>query len=400
MTMSATWRPGSGSTLQAGGSHGILGLSGLDIAVAMPYGEVPVPALPEPRSGPVAALETVLREALLRPPTVVAFSGGRDSSALLAVAARVARREGLEPPIAATQRFPDVATSQESDWQEAVIRHVGVRDWEILTPGEDLDVIGPIATAALSRHGPLSPPNAHFVVPMAELARGGTLVTGLDGDLVLGGWRWARMGALLRGALRPQARDLLRAGLFAAPRRVQQQWLTGQSRIALPWLTSEAGRAVAELRGRQALVQPRRFDRFVDWARRRRHLAVLRRQYELIGDDAGARVAHPLIDERFLAAYGAAGGRRGFGDRTAVMRALFADALPGATLSRGTKATFDGAFLGERAREFAARWDGAGVDPELIDVAALMEDWRGPAISFRSSSLMQWLWLREQAGTT
>jgi len=38
----------------------------------------------------------------LRPPCVVTFSSGRDSSLLLAVAAEVAACEGLEPPIALT----------------------------------------------------------------------------------------------------------------------------------------------------------------------------------------------------------------------------------------------------------------------------------------------------------
>jgi asparagine synthase (glutamine-hydrolysing) len=41
-----------------------------------------------------AALEAVMVRALHRPPCVVSFSGGRDSSAVLALATHVARREG------------------------------------------------------------------------------------------------------------------------------------------------------------------------------------------------------------------------------------------------------------------------------------------------------------------
>jgi hypothetical protein len=117
-----------------------------------------------------------------------------------------------------------------------------------------------------------------------------------------------------------------------------------------------------------------------------------------MGADAGAQIAHPLVDERFLAAYAAAGGARGLGTRTETMRAVFAGVLPEALISRSTKTTFDGVFLSPTARAFAARWDGSGVDPELVRPEALREQWRGERIGFRTATLMQWLWMRGQAG--
>jgi len=54
--------------------------------------------------------------ALLRPPCVVAFSGGRDSSRLLAAAADLAAREDLAPPTAYTFRYPLDPAADESHW--------------------------------------------------------------------------------------------------------------------------------------------------------------------------------------------------------------------------------------------------------------------------------------------
>ena len=72
-------------------------LTPLEVATGAPLGADPAaPSLPMPRpGGPVAALEHSVLGALLRPPCVVSFSGGRDSSAALAVATRVARQQGI-----------------------------------------------------------------------------------------------------------------------------------------------------------------------------------------------------------------------------------------------------------------------------------------------------------------
>ena len=48
----------------------------------------------------------------------------------------------------------------------------------------------------------------------------------------------------------------------------------------------------------------------------------------LLGCDHGAAVHSPFLDPRYFAALARAGGRWGWGDRTATMRALFADVLP------------------------------------------------------------------------
>lgn len=57
-----------------------------------------------------------------RPPCLLAFSGGRDSSALLAVAVSVAHREGLPLPIPLI--YPGVAGTDESSWQYMILDHL------------------------------------------------------------------------------------------------------------------------------------------------------------------------------------------------------------------------------------------------------------------------------------
>jgi len=79
---------------------------------------------------------------------VVAFSGGRDSSLLLAVAADLAAREGLEPPIALTFRYPGDPAADESSWQEFVVAHLRAAhlpfEWVCRDITTELDVIGPL----------------------------------------------------------------------------------------------------------------------------------------------------------------------------------------------------------------------------------------------------------------
>ena len=69
--------------------------------------------------------------ALLRPPCVMSFTGGRGSSLVLAVAVQLARREGLELPVPATIRMRGSANADESAYQERLVIRLG------LTGGSD-----------------------------------------------------------------------------------------------------------------------------------------------------------------------------------------------------------------------------------------------------------------------
>ena len=213
------------------------------------------------------ALEAVLSRALAQTPCAVSFSGGRDSSALLAVAADVARREGLPAPIALTMRFPNCEDSVETQWQEMVLRHIGVQDWVRLSFDDELDIVGPHAQAVLRRHGVMWPPLAYSQLPLADQVGGGVLITGFGGDELLSADPlWTRVNQVIERRVRPQPKDLLRLAAFYGPRPVR---LAGARRrlaggAPRPWLLPAAQREVMRHEERLLAAVPLRCDDAID----------------------------------------------------------------------------------------------------------------------------------------
>src|SRR4051794_21602991 len=103
----------------------------LDVATGLVVGAAAAPGLrgDEPGHDARHELHDAVARALQRPPCYLAFSGGRDSSLLLAVAVHVARERGLELPIALTARYPGHPDTVETKWQDMVARHVRLDDW-------------------------------------------------------------------------------------------------------------------------------------------------------------------------------------------------------------------------------------------------------------------------------
>jgi asparagine synthetase B (glutamine-hydrolysing) len=346
---------------------------------------------------PLAALDEALLPALQQDPCLVSFSGGRDSSGVLAAATLAARREGLPPPVPVTLRVGNAPMAEESAWQERVVRHLGLRDWELLHVGEEMDRLGPFSVAVLRRHGVLYPPNTFLQIPLLEAARGGCLLSGLGGDELFASWRWRNHADALARRRYPTPRDVLRLGYAASPAALRG-WREGR-RQRLPelvWLRSEAARSAARLHAAARAEQPRSWSRWVDWFARRRSVSAPRWSLSLLAADADTVLVHPLLDPRFLAAIARTGRHVGFGDRTAAMRAVFGEALPDAVLSRPTKARFGEVFWGRGTRDFAARWSGVGVYPELVDPVALKNEWLKPGPHEDSAMLLHAAWLMEQ----
>src|SRR5215212_1324990 len=81
----------------------------LEIAAGRMFGEhggaAGIARLDDRRLTPLEALEEAVLPALTQPPCLVSFSGGRDSSSVLAAATRAARREGLPAPVPVTLRI-------------------------------------------------------------------------------------------------------------------------------------------------------------------------------------------------------------------------------------------------------------------------------------------------------
>ena len=316
---------------------------------------------------------------------------------MLAAAAGAARREGLPLPIPITLRYPSAPATDESDWQELVVGALALPEWQRLEIGEELDLLGPVSTAVLRRHGVLWPPNSYVAAPLLAEARGGSLLTGIDGDWLFGGWGWARPMAALCGRVRPRPRDALRVAHGLAPAALRQRLLRHRAPLRLPWLRPDAQAAIDRAWASQRVGEPRRFGVWVAWWRRLRYLSATCDGLRLLAGDAGARIVHPLLDGRFLAAVARRGGIAGFGARTAAMRGLFGGLLPDELLARRDKPAFDTAFWGRPTRAFTASWEGEGVDRRLVDERRLREVWGAGSPDFRTATLVQLAWLASAA---
>jgi asparagine synthetase B (glutamine-hydrolysing) len=346
-----------------------------------------------PGLSPRRALEHAAREALERPPCFVAFSGGRDSSAVLAVATAVSRTHELPPPIPITLLFSGASRSEEANWQAHVLRHLRLDDWIRLEPGDELDLIGPVAAPVLRVHGVGYPANAHFVVPMLREARGGTLMTGVDGDGLFGGWYWSRARDVIARRARPSPRDLLRVGLAGSPPPLRRAVLRHRPANSPVWLTEVARAHAAAAWAHDLAAEPANWRHRVNRFARARSLALVLRRMHLLAREYHVVDAHPFSDPHFLAALSHHGGAAGFGDRTAIMRALFGDLLPDRVLTRADKAEFGEVFWGSTARQFAEAWSGDGLDPGLINAHKLRANWRTNRPDARSGMLLQAAWL-------
>ena len=350
----------------------------------------PMP-LPDTGLSARAALEAAILPALLRPPCLVSFSGGRDSSAVLAVATSLARREGLDLPVPATNVFPDAIGADEADWQSLVVSHLGLQEWLRIEYAEELDVLGPYARRIMRRHGLLLPCNVHFHVPLLDAATGGSLLTGAGGDEVFSAARYARP-TFDRGVI-ASAAQLGSLGLARAPQTVRRAVARRRQTPVLPWLRADAQRAVTEQIAAVSVSEPRTVTERLAWWRGLRYLGDGKRGLSLAADDADALLVHPFLEPQFWASVGRVAGPTGFANRTHGMVSLFADLLPDALLRRGTKAHFDQALWTSVARRFARDWDGRGVPSELVDVDALYRHWNGPNPSAQSFTLLQSAWL-------
>jgi hypothetical protein len=361
-------------------------LRSLEILANLPLGvDGGATPLPAPRAGGLrAGFDEVLIEALGRPPCLVSFSGGRDSSAVLALALDAARRHGMAPPVPVTMRFPGADSSDETHWQELVLDHLGVSA-EVVTVGDELDAIGEHAREFLRRHGLRWPGNAHMHAPVLALARGGTLLTGIGGDELLGTSspprsRRARLLASLPGSLRAEVIRMRRPSSVG-------DWLTPRGRVRVQ-------RALA----REEARWPYPWDEALDYWYSSRAYAALAGTLGLLGADLEVKVVNPLLDPRVLAELRVVGTPTGFPSRTEAMRLLCGELLPQASLSRPTKASFGDALWGAEARAFVARWDGRGVDRRYVDPERLRSQLGEPEPDFRMILLIQQAWLASEAG--
>jgi asparagine synthase (glutamine-hydrolysing) len=350
---------------------------------------------------PIDLLRERLRTFLAAPPCVVAFSGGRDSSALLALLVDEARREGLPEPLAVTARWDDDQASDESAWQEEVMSVIGASHWEIIRPGTDLDLLGEEATATLDGLGLLWPPPAYALLPMIRMARGGTFLSGEGGDEAFGLWPYGRLWSSVRNRSVPRQSDVRALLLGCSPRAVRRRRWQRNLPPYQTWLRPEAHRAMSLALADDQSDDPLRWDHYQVVSRRRRAVDLTVATLGRLCALESCTYWGPFLDEEFLASLAAWGGPFGRGDRTEVMSALFAQVLPSAILSRTTKASFAGVFWGPGSRLFAQEWDGSGLDDRLIDPVALRLAWLAPVPVYGAALPLHaaWIYRNRQTGT-
>lgn len=342
-----------------------------------------------------AALIDSLVPRLETAPCFVAFSGGRDSTALLSLAVALARERGLPAPIPVTLRFEDRPRTDENEWQEMTIDHLGLQRWEVIPIRDQLDPLGAVATGVLRRHGLFWPPVAHRIVPLLEVARGHALILGTGGDELFSPWtpHRARRRLPIRGRS-PQS-AVKRAAFNLLPERLRIRVHLRRSR-ALPWLRPVARREV-ERRYRAFLMR-----RSPSWAEAigrvpaSRGFELTQCAFGALAGDAGVSLVQPFFEPRCIRAVGSSAPERGFPTRADAMALHFGDVLPPKIHERTTKAVFDELHGGRWTRGFAQAWDGRGLDPDLVDADLLREEWLSPRPAYRSLTALNAAWLASE----
>jgi asparagine synthase (glutamine-hydrolysing) len=384
---------GNTSRRWAGGDNP-LGITDLEVAgglIADPGRRTKPPA--RTKDHPVEALERVLLPLLQRPPLAVAFSGGRDSSVLLATAARLARREGLPPPVALTARWANDPDSDESDWQEAVIRSVQVTDWQRIDPGTQLDLLGPYARRALECDGLLWPAPAYAFIPLFRAANGGTVISGEGGDEMFGVWPMSALRKAVGERRLPALSSLRGLAAGCTPYPVRYRLTRRRVRPYQDWLRPSARQRWCEIEAAESAGLPLRFGRYLANLAASRDFFLTTRTLRGLAAAEGSDFAAPFLADQFVAALAAFGGATGIGDRQAVMTAVFGDLLPPSVLTRTGKATFGNVFWGPESRQFARDWDGRGLPEALVDPDRLRQAWLQDRPVYASALPLQAAWL-------
>lgn len=352
-------------------------LSAAEIACGFLSGTVGEPPPLEPGSrDPIVALEDAIRPALERFPCLVLFSGGRDSSAVLAIATRLARRESLPEPVPVTHVYPESVDADETASQQLVIGHLKIADWVQISITDERDILGPRSLEGLRRHGLLYPPTAHGALDVYAMAAGGTVLTGEGGDEVLGATRCTPLANLRyrRGAT--DFATIAAASRALAPRVLRHRAESRQlAQVAPRWLRPQLRAAFIREVADDSVDEPLSYSAAVRRLPFGRSAAIGLAGLALVAADKGAGLAHPLLAQPFLDALARRRGRLGYPTRTAAMTELFGDVLPGPILSRRTKAIFNSAAINEHSRRFARGWDGSGLDHALVDVDVLRSEW-------------------------
>ena len=353
---------------------------------------------------PADALTRVITGLLDDSPCYVAFSGGCDSSLVLGAATAACRATGHPDPIPVTYRYsaPD---TDESSFQEAVVRRLGLGEWTKLDFGVDGDLLSPSTCEELLIGGPMWPPAP---LSRARALRGlaaGLWLSGEGGDEVLGPRRTSYADRALRmwaqRPYRPPA-SLLRAGIVElAPRplRVRAAEHALARNYRADWLDADLRRRYFRDSATLAASEPLRPARWFGHYLSRPSVKVGHAAIRAFKARLGLRWEAPLVNPQFLGALAGTVRWHEYRGRRHLLRTLFSDLLPDEIIDRRTKVAFNSAFFGPYTREFAKGWDGTGT-PAGVKGEWLKSHWQSDQISAGTAPLLHHVWLATQQSSS
>ncbi len=371
-------------------------LTELEANVANPLGADDTAALPDPGMSTRAALEQTVLPAVTDDRCYVLFSGGRDSSLVLAVATAVARRVGAPDPIPVTAVYPGDPDADESSWQDLVLEHLGIDERIVIPVTAERTNLGPVARRSLRARGLVWPQSVQTQPVFFEQLDHGSLLSGEGGDGFLEAKRITPLTLLRRDWRRPSPQQVgaalgaLQPSRWAGAR--ERRELLASERLS--WFRRPAreliARDSADARG------PLRWDEATAFLLSRRTTTLGLGNTKVGAAEFGLTMSHPLAEPVVVAALAHEGGRWGFPGRTNLFRRLGADLLPDAILARRTKARFNAAAWGADEQEFARGWTGGAFSPELIDEDALRREWLSDSPHPITYLLQHVAWLHAQ----
>lgn len=347
------------------------------------------------------ALETRIADAVkaANGQIAVLFSGGRDSSAVLATATAVCRRLGADDPTTVTAVYPNDPATDEYEWRREVLKHLRLTNAVEVEITTERRMLSSQTRSSLEAWGTVWPPAVHTQSRYFDVSPRAVFLTGEGGDGVIDGGRITPLTLVVSDFPRVSKRLLAAAAHSLTPDAIhmanqRRAWATGHT---WPWVRPERRNQVAG-----ALVSPRGP---LNWGASRLHVP-LQRSVQLVLQNTvvaarrvGADLRHPLLDAHFLTALAGEGGTWGYRGRTDAFRRLFGDLLPDQVLARTTKAAFNTSRWGDGERDFASSWTGTGVDHDIIDYKLLREEWLSESPHPVAQFLVHDAWLAERSAT-
>jgi asparagine synthase (glutamine-hydrolysing) len=352
---------------------------------------------------PRVAFERVLLTALQRSPCVISFSGGRDSSAILALAVHVARREGLPLPIPATLQFPGSAAADEREWQTVVLDRLGIDEWVQLAFTDELDAVGPVAQEVLQTHGLVWPFNLHFHLPIIKAAAGGALVTGFAGDEVARSSTAVHAARIIKSGRVTRPRDAAYLAYRGLPSQVRYvtELARGRDAAAATWLTARGRLELRSALSADLVARQATWGRLLRrWMWRARYYRLVVENFALMGRPHDVTVHHPFADPLVLRSFAAGEGRfAGLEGREQILRMLAGDLLPDEIIQRRSKGGYTDPLWTDTAKRFAREWSGRGLDERLVRPEAVRAAWLKEDRTLLATTLLQAAWLTDHGAS-